>query len=228
MLRDSILRLGTRTLTCFIDALDEGDEQQIIEMVRYFEDLAEEATQRDIRLRICFSSRHYPYIDIRHGKQLTLEDQIGHADDLINYAKSHLRVKSPAPDVDLHNELLRRSRGVFLWIVLVVEILNKESRRGGFSFKARLEQIPGDLRDLFADMLTRDQENMEDLRLCMTWILFSKRPLAPAELYHAMWSSLFAKGLADGGPPDTSSRDFGEGARSCAITCSKGLAEITA
>jgi ankyrin repeat protein len=227
VLKACILRLGKRTFTCFIDALDEGDEQQIIEMVRYFEDLAEEATRKKVLLRICFSSRHYPYIDIRHGTRLTLEDQAGHTEDMINYVKGHLRVNSPAPVADLHSELLRRSSGVFLWIVLVVDILNKEGRRGGFSIMTRLKEIPGDLRDLFADMLTRDQDNMHDLRLCIMWILFAKRPLTPAEFYHAMWSSLLAKGLADEDPPDPASKAFKIGARLSVINSSKGLAGVT-
>lgn len=227
VLKQGILKLGTQPLTCFIDALDEGDEQQIIEMVRYFEELAEEATQGGIRFRICFSSRHYPYIDIRHGIRLTLEDQAGHTEDLVNYVKSHLRVNSPAPVADFHGELLRRSSGVFLWVVLVVDILNKESRRGGFSLLSRLKEIPSDLRDLFADMLTRDREDMHGFRLCINLILFSKRPLTPAEFYHALWSGLRAKGLADENPPDSSSMLFDSGALSSVINSSKGLAEIT-
>ncbi|KAI6778095.1 uncharacterized protein J7T54_001515 [Emericellopsis cladophorae] len=50
--RTAVLSLGKRSLTCFIDALDESDEQQIIEMVQYFEDLADISFQQGINFRI--------------------------------------------------------------------------------------------------------------------------------------------------------------------------------
>lgn len=227
LLEESIRTLGQRRLTCFIDALDEGDEQQITDMVRYFEDLAEQAIQHRIRLRICFSSRHYPYIDLRHGLRLILEDQLGHSDDLTSYIRSHLRLKCPVPVANLPDQLLERSCGVFLWVVLVVDILNKESYRGGFAIMKRLKEIPVDLKDLFADMVAKDQEDMYGLRLCIMWILFSKRPLTLLEFYHAMWSGMTAAGLAEDEPPNALSLDFDDGARFMVTSSSKGLAEVT-
>ncbi|THC97164.1 hypothetical protein EYZ11_003379 [Aspergillus tanneri] len=67
---DAVFLLDQRLFTCFVDALDECDEQQVVDMVQYFEELAERSTARGILLRICFSSRHYPYIVIRRGSDL--------------------------------------------------------------------------------------------------------------------------------------------------------------
>jgi ankyrin repeat protein len=39
---------------------------------------------------------------------------------------------------------------------------------------------------LFKDILLRDRENMEDLFICLQWILFAKRPLSPHELFLAI------------------------------------------
>lgn len=52
-----------KRLYCYVDALDECPENQIRDMVRYFEDLMIEEKSHNIR--ICFSSRHYPRISIR-------------------------------------------------------------------------------------------------------------------------------------------------------------------
>ena len=68
LFRDAIFALGDRRFTCFVDALDECDEQQVMDMVEFFEDLAEQATDHDIPFRICFSSRHYPYIVLKPQK----------------------------------------------------------------------------------------------------------------------------------------------------------------
>ena len=86
-----IARLGQRRLKCFIDALDECDEQQIREMVIFFEDLGQNALKNGTQLYVCFASRHYPTIDIRDGLQLTLEHEHGHGKDLTKYVQHDLR-----------------------------------------------------------------------------------------------------------------------------------------
>ncbi|KAK7426540.1 hypothetical protein QQZ08_006999 [Neonectria magnoliae] len=177
-----------------------------MDMVQFFEDLAEQSTNNRTALRICFSSRHYPYIIIRRGIRLTLEDQPGHAADLANYVASRLRIKEPTLIEELQPQLLRKAAGVFLWVVLVVDILNKDYGR---------------------DILRRDNENMEDLLLCILWILYAKQPLRPTEFHHALWSGLSLKGLVDPEIPDVTGPDASDRVNRSVISSSKGLAEIT-
>ncbi|KAJ5564535.1 Pfs NACHT and ankyrin domain protein [Penicillium frequentans] len=230
LFRNAILALSKRSFTCFIDALDECDEQQVVDMVQSFEDLTEESTSKGILFRICFSSRHYPYIFIRWGILLTLENQKGHAEDLVTYISSRLRVEDRASAKQLQSQLLHKAAGVFMWVVLVVDILNKESRRGGLALGKRLEQIPSELSDLFKDILTRDKEDMEALLLCILWILYAKEPLRPQELYHALWSGLSLKDLVDDEIPDTTAQEYSDSLSRHSryvISSSKGLAETT-
>ncbi|WKT42033.1 P-loop containing nucleoside triphosphate hydrolase [Fusarium oxysporum f. sp. vasinfectum] len=116
----AIANLGQRTFKCFIDALDECDEQQVMDLVEYFEDLAEQCAKENVNLRICFSSRHYPYIDIKFGVRIILEEQMGHASDLESYIKTHLRIKDKPLLAELQGEDARKkqrecSSGLFLW-----------------------------------------------------------------------------------------------------------------
>jgi hypothetical protein len=190
LLSNTMSLLGQRSLTCFIDALDECDESDIVEMVEHFEELAEQAYHQNSDFRICFSSRHYPHISISHGIRFTLEHQMGHVRDLEAYVSDRLKITNTELCHELRPKLLDKAAGVFLWVVLVVEILNKEYRRGGFNLRRRLEEMPSNLSHLFKDILLRDTENPEELLLCILWILYSKRPLRPSELYHALWSGL--------------------------------------
>ncbi|RSM18339.1 hypothetical protein CDV31_002858 [Fusarium ambrosium] len=222
LFHNAVSNLGERTFTCFIDALDECDEQQVMEMVRYFEELAESCEGTGSHLQICFSSRHYPYIQMRHGIELTLEHQQGHSEDLSNYIQSNLRVTTPALAEKLRSQMLEKAAGVFLWVVLVVDILNKESRRSGLALQKRLAEVPSGLSDLFKDILTRDTDNMEDLLLSVLWILYTKRPLRPEEYYHALWSGLVQKDLVDPEMPDAGPDSIS----SYVIASSKGLVEI--
>ncbi|KAJ4004498.1 hypothetical protein NW752_011594 [Fusarium irregulare] len=227
LLRSAVLKLGQRSFTCFIDALDECDEQQVMDLVSFFEDVAETCTENDINLRICFSSRHYPYIDIERGMRLTVENQEGHAADLESYIKSNLRIKDPALVAQLQERMLVKASGVFLWVVLVVDVLNDENRRGRLNLRNRLEQVPNGLSELFKDILRRDKANAEELQLCLLWILLSKRPLKPAEYYHALWSGLSLHKLADIEMPSLDMEDATECFYKSVISSSKGLAEIT-
>lgn len=223
LLRNAILALNQRSFTCFIDALDECDEQEVRDMVQFFEELVEDTTDDKIQFRVCFSSRPYPYIDVRQGILLTLEDESGHGEDLVQYVESRLKIRNQSILEDLKSQILHKSAGIFMWVVLVVEILNKESCNGALAIKKKLSEIPSELNDLFRSILTRDQDNPERLLLCIFWILCAKRPLTPIEFRHALWAGLLEKGLVD---PDLPDRDM-DASIKLVTSSSKGLAEIT-
>lgn len=224
LFHNAVSNIGQRLFTCFVDALDECDEQQVMEMIHSFEDLAEHCAAKGVRFQMCFSSRHYPYIRTRHGIEITLEHQQGHSEDMDNYTQHNLRIREAALVQELRSQMLEKAAGVFLWVVLVVDILNKEDQQGGLALRKRLAEIPSGLSELFKDILKRNQVNMDALLLCILWILCAKRPLRPEEYYHALWSGLVLKDLVDPDMPDACSTGR---VRSYVITSSKGLAEIT-
>lgn len=232
----AVLRLGQKSFVCFIDALDECDDNDIAEVVEYFEELAQNSITQNIEFRVCFSSRHYPHISISHGIRLILENQTGHTRDMEAFVSNHLKIKDRKLFCELKSKLLEKASGVFLWIKLVVGILNKEYRHGGLRLKRRLEEIPSRLSDLLKEILHRDSEDPEDFLLCIIFILYAKRPLTPEEFYHALWSGLAMKnqGLVDDGLPDLqpSAVEYtllGEPNKVelYVVSSSKGLAEIT-
>ncbi|OAP55332.1 hypothetical protein AYL99_10305 [Fonsecaea erecta] len=191
LLSAAISRLGRRQVKCFIDALDECDEQQIQEMIDFFEELGETALEHGSQLFICFASRHYPTVIIPYGRQLTLENEGGHTRDLSRYIDSHLRAGKGRMIEEVRTEIRKKANGVFLWVVLVVPILNQEFKRGRiFAVKKKLHEIPAKLSDLFKDILRKDDANMDDLLLCLQWILFAKEPLQVREFYFAMLAGL--------------------------------------
>jgi ankyrin repeat protein len=221
--RSATMSLDRRSFTCFVDALDECDEQEVRDMVQFFEELAEETTADDIQFRVCFSSRPYPYIDIRPEVLLVLEKEDGHAEDLSRYVQSRLKIKNPLLLPDLKLRILDKAAGIFMWIVLVVDILNKEGQDGSLALGKRLEEIPSKLSDLFKSILTRDQHQVERLLLCVLWVLCAKRPLTPAEFRHALWAGLLNHDLVDDALPENTAAD----AAVFVTSSSKGLAEIT-
>ncbi|WZH50247.1 uncharacterized protein QYS62_011491 [Fusarium acuminatum] len=227
LFRSAVSSLEKRALTCFVDALDECDEQQVRDMVEIFEEVAEQCVEHNMRFQVCFSSRHYPYIDIKSGIRLTLEGQDGRNKDLRHYISKHLGIQDPALIDELKQMMLEKAAGVFLWVALVVDILNKENHRGRKALRSRLQAVPSKLSELFKDILTRDQENMEDLLLSILWIFLAERPLNPGEYYHAIWSGLSLKSLADVEMSSVNTPDASDCFNKCIISSSKGLAEVT-
>ncbi|GKZ79985.1 hypothetical protein AnigIFM56816_004194 [Aspergillus niger] len=222
--RQSISRLGGRRVICFIDALDECEEEQVRAMIDFIQSLGEHAISSRVQLHVCFSSRHYPHITIEKGLELILEDQEGHADDITRYLHSELKIGRSKQAEEIRREIHEKASGIFLWMVLVVQILNREYQRGRLhALRKRLREIPAKLSDLFKDILTRDTVNMEDLLLSIQWILFARRPLKREELYFAILSA-DPDNLAEAwDPEDITEQDIDR----FILSTSKGLAETT-
>lgn len=217
LLRNALLLLGERSVVGYIDALDECDEDEVRDMIDHFEELCQH--EESPHFRICFSTRPYPHIQLEHGLRLVLQDQLGHREDLKKYIQSHLRTDSSPQSEGVRRQILNKARGTFMWVVLVVRILNKEYSRGTISaVQKRLEEIPRELSGLFREICGRDDDHPLELRLCLQWILFSERPLSPKEVYYAVCS-----GLSDtDGMAYTITQ---ENASKFVISMSKGLAE---
>ncbi|KAH7317051.1 hypothetical protein B0I35DRAFT_354645 [Stachybotrys elegans] len=224
LFQHAIMALGRRSLICFIDALDECNEDDVRDMVHFFSDLTESATEEQVQFRVCFSSRPYPYIHVDEELVVTLENETGHSKDLEKYVQKRLQVPKKSVRDELQGQILGKASGVFMWVVLVVEILNKEAGRGGLALRRRLSEIPPTLSQLFKDILTRDQQRPEELRRCILWVLCAHRPLTPSEFCHAMWAGGLKDDQVDDEIPDAEDDQMN---MALASSSSKGLVEVT-
>ncbi|KAJ9614164.1 hypothetical protein H2200_002300 [Cladophialophora chaetospira] len=224
LFRDAVRRIRGGSLICFVDALDECDEDDVRDMLACFENLCQEALPSEARLQICFSSRHYPHITVEKCVELVLEGQEGHQQDMANYLQSELKIGKSQHSEKIKDEVLERANSVFLWLVLVVQILQKEFDRGRIhALQRRLTEIPPGLDELFRDILTRDGRNLDDLVLCLQWVLFAKRPLRREELYFGILAGTETDQLTPWDPTETTTHIM----ERFILDCSKGLAELT-
>ena len=167
LLTSAIRSLDHQHLVCFIDALDECGEDEVGDMIEFLEHLGRvAAASPDIQINILLSSRHYPYITIEKGLQMKMDYQEGHYEDIEKYVNSKLKAGQSKQVKDIKASIINNAKGVFLWVVLVVQLLNAEYVKGKmFALKKCLNQIPGELDELFGNILTRDCENRENLVL---------------------------------------------------------------
>ncbi|KLU85305.1 hypothetical protein MAPG_04333 [Magnaporthiopsis poae ATCC 64411] len=184
--RAAVLTPGRR-LACFIDALDECDEGEIRDMLDFFTELGELSLSQGAPFQVCLSSRHYPHITVDKCLELNLDVQSGHERDIISYLETELKIGKSKAAKEIRSEMLKSASGIFMWVVLVTQILNREFDRGNIhALKKKLKEIPKDLNTLFESILTRDEDNKAQLLSCIQWTLYARRPLGPEELYFAI------------------------------------------
>jgi hypothetical protein len=224
LLEQAIRGLGETSVVCFIDALDECEEEQVRDMIQFFEHISDLAVSNGISFRVCFSSRHYPYITTQHGLELVLEGQEGHSQDITNYVETELKIGKSKNVQRVRAELQEKASGIFIWVILVVGILNRDFDVGQVhALQQRLKATPSGFHELFHDILTRDSHNKDRLVLCIQWILFAKQPLSPEQLYHALLLRIDPDAVSEWDPEETTKDDI----KRFLLDSSKGLAEIT-
>ncbi|KAK1843260.1 hypothetical protein CCHR01_14121 [Colletotrichum chrysophilum] len=146
-----------------------------------------------------------------------------HEQDLEKYVRSKLRTETRKQADELTKEILRKASGVFMWVVLVIDILNQEFQDGRVFAVKRLQQIPPELSNLFKNILMRDEKNMGELLLCIQWLLFGKRPLKPEEYYFALVAGVDPESISEWNPEQISRESMNH----FVVSSSKGLAETT-
>jgi ankyrin repeat protein len=153
-----------------------------------------------------------------------LEGQEGHTQDITNYLEGELRIGKGKVAQQIRTDLQAKASGIFMWVVLVVEILNQEFDRGRMhALQKRLSEIPADLHELFRDVLTRDSRNKDELLLCIQWVLFAKQPMSPEQLYFAILSGVEPGAITKWDPEELTMDVI----RRFVLDCSKGLVETT-
>ena len=224
LFQSALQRIGDQHVMLFVDALDECDDDDVAEMVNFFEDVGENAVGSDTDLKICFSSRHYPHIDIEHGRKITVEAQKGHSEDIHTFVQNKLRIGKSKVAEDIKSRVSQKSSGIFMWVVLVVQILNSEYKDGRiFEVRDRLNTLPTELSDVFRQILQRDNRNLDDFRLCIQWILFARRPLRLEEFYFAAVSGIRPGQLSAWDEDEISKDDMAR----YVLSSSRGLAYTT-
>ncbi|KAI0469439.1 hypothetical protein F4859DRAFT_131587 [Xylaria cf. heliscus] len=174
----------------FIDAIDECDDKTVHDLVDYFNRLTHEASQLGAKLRVCLSSRHYPQISIDGCHEIVVEEHNG--PDILRYIEA--RVGNDLAIKDLSQDIAKKSGGIFLWVVLVVDCLKRSARGKSLKWlRNKLNETPSELTDLFKQLFSDvDEKDLQRTTNLMFLILFAREPLNRAGLHTALGFSLHA------------------------------------
>ena len=170
----------------FVDALDECGKDNAVKLVRIFQSLLQRLSSQSTgpgQLRICFSCRHYPILDLDEGGfEICAEAE--NEKDIATFVNSQLTAfrmqSSTIPAL-----ITERASGVFMWARLVVEqVLNLDREGvGPKKIQAAVHCIPPDLDALYRQLI---QSMRSDSLKLVQWICFAIRPLTLDELRWAM------------------------------------------
>jgi ankyrin repeat protein len=222
MLREALLNFGNNTgLIFYVDALDECDEDSIRLAIEYFEELGELAISQDVKISICFASRHYPNITMRRCQALNIDEQEDHHKDIQKFVIGKLRGTGRTHS-ELSKEISGRSSGIFLWAALVVQILNKKMDHGAtrLQLMTDLEAVPAGIEDLLKSILIGGGDFLLPTLL---WVLFGIESLSASALYLAAMIGAGRLTSEDLGQTETTQKQM----RLFILNSSKGLVEFS-
>ena len=184
--------LRKRNLLLFVDALDECDLAATQSVIQFFEDLTSSSVTEGTKFKICLSSRYWPIFRIRNCFVARVELENG--GDINRYIEKHLDLPQVYEDgfevLDLlRNEIRKRAKGTFLWVVLVIQELLNASVAGATLGELRsiVQNVPPDLGEIYQRQLqsTKGEDRGRMLRL-LQLVFYAQRPLSPTELRYAL------------------------------------------
>jgi len=146
-------------LCLFIDGLDEylGDFAELLDFL--------EGLSQNPQIKLCVSSRPWNAFHRVYSRMPSLRLEELSKSDILRYTAEKLREAAarakPVPNAKLLEEITReisdKAEGVFLWVYLVVNSLQRGFLEGDTAaiLLRRVKQYPSDLNDFFSAMFFR-------------------------------------------------------------------------
>ena len=147
-----------------LDALDEhqGDNDLLASLLK---SLVDKSDNECVRLKMCLASRSWTVFQQHFGNCPGFSIHDHTTEDIMTYIRARLE---PCGPQDMHqsdrdsmtplaNLVATRASGVFIWVRLVVDLLAKGIQDGTphRTLEEKVNKIPQELRDLYADTLRR-------------------------------------------------------------------------
>ncbi|KAL8389270.1 hypothetical protein RB599_011058 [Gaeumannomyces hyphopodioides] len=175
--------LKTRQVWLFIDALDECGQENAVDLVDKFKSLLQIIPSASRQLRICFTCRHYPVLNLDGVFEVCPERENG--EDISTYVKHQLSAFSRRTQSTIPQLITDRAQGVFMWARLVVkQVLDLEREgKGLVSIETAIRSIPPALDELYLKLI--EGMELDSLKL-IQWVCFSATPLETDDVPWAM------------------------------------------
>ncbi|KAI2628042.1 hypothetical protein GGS26DRAFT_131200 [Hypomontagnella submonticulosa] len=189
----SIIKTGdVGRVYCVLDALDECEESSRDELIKVmgenFTGPETDGANSDILMdfRIFVTSRPYEKIHVKWhefpiNRLKAEQEEIKINKDITHYVEdkvktlARLRGYNPYLEKLVRNALINGADGMFLWVYLVIKVL--ETTHTAYVAQ-RVNTLPKDVKDVYERLLTEIPEASVDVvSMTLKWIVFTYRPL---------------------------------------------------
>ncbi|KAK0511439.1 hypothetical protein JMJ35_006012 [Cladonia borealis] len=178
-----------------LDALDEhqGDNDLLASLLK---SLVDKSDNKCVRLKMCLASRSWTVFQQHFGNCPGFSIHDHTREDIMTYIRARLepcgRQETDQLGRDSMTQLVdlvaTRASGVFIWVRLVVDMLAKGIQDGTphRTLEEKVDRIPRELRDLYADTLRRiESEYSSEAFIMLQTALCSFEPL-PLKVFMAI------------------------------------------
>jgi len=188
-LQSMIQSASFSTVYILIDALDECDDASRSTVLWALSRIAADAAkQAGLPIKIVVTARPETEIEEALGQdwlRLRIDSALINI-DLMNFINSKVKDMAAAKHIpetmagEIKDALTKHASGTFLWASFVVQEL---SRTPLHKIRRALKELPRGLDEVYCRILRRiDKENIEDVKVILTWITTTARPLTTTEL----------------------------------------------
>lgn len=189
-LKDALLKVAkSKQVIICVDALEECGSRSARGLKDCFESVISEARSANGSLKICFSCRYYlnagPAVTETRG---TVAVEEHNEKDITTVVRARFSNMVSTKWQVLEKEIVRRSNGVFQWVILVCSLASDMDADGASiqMLQRKIGELPQDLYDLYDSLLRSpiSYSYAQTVRL-FQWICFAVRPLTVLEIQHA-------------------------------------------
>jgi hypothetical protein len=174
----------------FVDGIDECKGDGMRGLAIFFREITVLSNTVDAKLSICLSSREYPKVSIGECPEILI-DRLN-SSEIQRYVRRKLAMAGLERHLNwttLTGSIIKRSAGVFLWVVIVLDTLLEDWDNGkNFRYLTRrLQEIPPALEKLYEQILsgTKTQDIQVTLRF-FYWVILAAKPLRLLEWHHVI------------------------------------------
>lgn len=192
ILRLLVLMPSSLPTIILIDALDECSSYSLTSAQRgigmFFRELTISAHDAGVQLHVCISCRYYGASTTRDCLKIMMEHH--NSRDIASYVNLTLDSLSyPAAHLaGLKKQILEMSQGIFLWVVLAVDLLTRDLEAGKNIryLENHLCSLPDGLDDLFRDILMKSQKDRYPRLRFFQWAILGGEGMQLREWRHIL------------------------------------------
>ncbi|KAK5052559.1 hypothetical protein LTR84_002424 [Exophiala bonariae] len=179
----------SKTITIFIDGLDEFGEEMARKLSKELWSLTKPGRGVFSAIRLCIACRHYPVMDFFGSPQICVENQ--NSEDISKFVQATLATVFTETNAQTHieTEILHKAAGNFLWTSLILPQIARKglSGYGLETLRKEIQNSSPELRQIYKEAVDKipNSDKIYALHL-FQWVCLAEEPLSPVQMRYVL------------------------------------------